>query len=611
MSKITRRVWLVPLLTLWGITVCALALAYQTRQPHTLNVGGDDWLYLGGYMRDMHGVTDDGTARFRFTGETSSVSFPFMGQTALLEMTMRVNAWRPEGVRAVTLTVNDLPLREIANGEWRTHRTVMTDTARFGPNAFELGLASETFVPHEYDANNADRRALGPALEWVTLTPQTSPNTPWWSNLTQPAWELVLLVGLLGTLAYAGGVLLGAPRAGMLLALTLVAFFTLVVALARLAIAAYLLPATGVVLGGLLLLAQRDAQMKKRWVTVALVLGVICLAWAARWVAATHMPLSGDEQIYVPVSAQYAQAIANGRAAEILTLRENVEHPLFNKLAFAAAILVEQSSGIPDLLSARYVSIAASALLTALLAFVNPIAAVGLAVHSIQIQYASQAYLEALPALTISAAVISFERARRHGTRWLLLSAICLGLTAASKYIYAIAGFAILPFLVWRYRHAPLLIVTYGVAALGVFFVANPFLWTNPAANFLETLTFHNRVSGSELVTGYARPAWWHIPYLSRLSDFYPGIPYLSLDTLIFIGGILGLPALWRYSRLYFAWFVVALVFLLLWNTKWEQYALTLITPLCLAFGFGLTDVARRIYSRRRQTKRVTAPASS
>lgn len=612
MSDSVRRIWIFPLLAFWVINVCALALAYQTRLPATIRVGGDEWLYTSAYLKNLHSVTADGTTRLRFTQEFSAVSFPFMGQTAPVEMTMRVNAWWPEGVRPVILTVNDLPLREIANGEWRTHRTVMTDTARFGANAFELGLESETYVPHDYDANNADLRALGPALEWVTLTPQTAPNAPWWAGLTQPSWALVLVVGLLGTLAHAGSVLLGTPRVGLILGFVLVGFFGLFVAFTRVSAAAYLVPATGVVLGALLLLSLRDPQLKKRGITVALVLGVICLAWTARWVTATHLPLSGDEQIYVPVSANYADAIAGGHAAEILTSRENVEHPLFNKLVFAASILINRMSGdVSELLSARYVSIAASALLTALLAFVNPIAAVGLAVHSIQIQYASQAYLEALPALTIAVAMIAFERARIHGTRWLVLSAVCLGLTAASKYIYAVAGFAILGFLVWRYRNTPKMIVLYGVIALVAFFVANPFLWTNPVANFLETLSFHNRVSGSELVTEYARPAWWHLAYLSRLTDFYPGIPYLSLDTLILLGGILGLPALWRHSRVYFAWFVVALVFLLLWNTKWEQYALTLITPVCLAFGYGLSDAARRVFARRKPTAPGIVPVSS
>ena len=90
-----RRVWLIPLLAFWVFNVCVLTLAYQTRLPQTLNVGGDDWLYTGGYMQGMHEVTADGNARFRFTRDRAQVSFPFMGQTTPLEMTMRVNAWWP------------------------------------------------------------------------------------------------------------------------------------------------------------------------------------------------------------------------------------------------------------------------------------------------------------------------------------------------------------------------------------------------------------------------------------------------------------------------------------------------------------------------------------
>ena len=51
----------------------------------------------------------------------------------------------PEGVRPVTLTVNDLALRDIANGEWRTHRTVMSDTARYGGTRLFSGWKARRF----------------------------------------------------------------------------------------------------------------------------------------------------------------------------------------------------------------------------------------------------------------------------------------------------------------------------------------------------------------------------------------------------------------------------------------------------------------------------------
>jgi hypothetical protein len=593
------RTIVLPIAVLWLLTVTLLSLAYQTRFPQTVQVGGDDWLYQSGYLQGFTSVMSSDDARFRFTQDDARVNFPALGQTSSLELTTLVNAWSPEGAREVTLQLNNQPVRQVTNADWRTPRVVITNTQILASNA-TVGIQAETFVPHDYDANNPNRDALGAAVGWVTLTPRIESNASWWSLFTQPAWEWVFLVGLVATLAYIAGVTLGAARWGFVLAVASILFLTLVIALARIAVAAYIVPAIGIVLIALLLVYQKVGLISanRNWTRVLLILSVICLAWGTRFYTATHLPLSGDEQIYVPVSAQYADAMVQGDWNEILTSRTNTEHPLFVKLSFAAAMLFGKSVGIAsELLSARFVSIAATTVLTALLAVVNPIAAAAFSMHSIQIHYSSQAYLEAIPALTISLAMIAFERAQKRGARWLYVSAVCLGLTAASKYIYAVAGFAILPFLIWRYKHTPYQIAIYAVLALVTFFVADPILWTNPVENFLDTLSFHRRVSTSELVNSYARPWWWHIVYLARL-EWNPGIPYVSFDTLIFIGGILGLPVLWRHSRVYFLWFVVALVFLFLWSTKWEQYALTLITPLCLAFGMGLNDAVRAFVPR-------------
>jgi hypothetical protein len=65
----------------------------------------------------------------------------------------------------------------------------------------------------------------------------------------------------------------------------------------------------------------------------------------------------------------------------------------------------------------------------------------------------------------------------------------------------------------------------------------------------------------------------------------------MVLDAPIYVLGLLGLPALaWR-SRLYVAWFLVGVVFVSLWEAKWEQYAMVIATPLCLSAGYGVTDL--------------------
>lgn len=570
----------------------------------TLHVGGDDWLYQNGYLGNFGAPVLINVPRFRYAGAQSEIHIPALGETTPLEIALALNAWSPEGARRVSLRLNDQPLRVITNGDWKIARIVVTDTTRLNPNHFVLALASDTFVPHEYDAHNASTAELGAAVESLTVTPRASADAPWWSQWTTPAWEFMFIAGLIATFAYAASALSSAPRVGLLFAILIVLFFGGVLAFARATVVSYIAPVCGVTLIILYLIYDSrhnvaPVSLRQKFVRWILLLGIVCIAWGTRLALALELPLSGDEQIYVPVSAHYADALWSGRWFEILTSGENFEHPIFAKLLFAVANVVGKSAGgIPELFSARFASLIASTTLAAVLAFVNPLAAASFAIHSIQIQYASQAYLEAVPALTIALAMICFDRARARGTHWLCISAVCLGLTAASKYIYAVAGFAILPFLIWRYRRAPSKIFLYGMLALVAFFAADPILWTNPFGNFLQTLRFHQGVSSGELVNSYARPFYWHLLYLTRLAEWDAGLPYFSFDTIIFIAGILGLPALWRTSRVYFAWFVAALIFLLLWNTKWEQYTLTLITPLCLSAGSGLKSFGKWLVER-------------
>lgn len=72
-----------------------------------------------------------------------------------------------------------------------------------------------------------------------------------------------------------------------------------------------------------------------------------------------------------------------------------------------------------------------------------------LAVHTYTVKYTSQVYLEALPMLTATVAVFAYLRSRRRPNRWWWLSAITLGLTAAGKYVYSVAGLAIAVDFLW------------------------------------------------------------------------------------------------------------------------------------------------------------------
>ena len=52
--------------------------------------------------------------------------------------------------------------------------------------------------------------------------------------------------------------------------------------------------------------------------------------------------------------------------------------------------------------------------------------------------------------------------------------------------------------------------------------------------------------------------------------------------------GIIGLPLMIKRRAEYFTWLVVGLGFLLVWSTKWPQYVLLVLPPLCLAAAEGV-----------------------
>ena len=88
-----------------------------------------------------------------------------------------------------------------------------------------------------------------------------------------------------------------------------------------------------------------------------------------------------------------------------------------------------------------------------LLAIVNPLAGLFLAVHTFTIKYTSQVMLEALPAFTSLVTVFCYVRYKRKKAivtsskrldGWLISSAVFLGFTAASKYLYCVVAIAIL-----------------------------------------------------------------------------------------------------------------------------------------------------------------------
>ena len=74
-----------------------------------------------------------------------------------------------------------------------------------------------------------------------------------------------------------------------------------------------------------------------------------------------------------------------------------------------------------------------------------------------------------------------------------------------------------------------------------------------------------------------------------------PANYFILADLVIFFLAVIGLPALYRKNKPMFLWLVVGLAFLLLWNTKWPQYTLLVLAPLCVSAASGFEFIRSRI----------------
>ncbi len=397
-------------------------------------------------------------------------------------------------------------------------------------------------------------------------------------------------------------------------------------------------------------------KRRQRVLYVTLVLAILALALGLRLRAVRLLPIDYDEDDYLGAAQRYAQFIVTGDVQGMVDYAYNYEHPPLSKLVYGLAILPlpqapllpEQPSTMPPagklpqphMRVARTVSALFGALEALALALLNPLAGLFLAIHTWQIKYTSQIMLEPLPSLMSTLAVLLYFKARRVPVEknrvslgWLILSGIALGLTAASKYTYCVAGLAIavdFGWLIFRPKAADSQqsiarksglwkLILWGLIALAVFFAANPRMWSDPLGRLAQSLLFHGDYAQSAHVRESNFPFWQPLVWLLGPVPWHPGVFVVALDTFIAVLAGLGLGRLWRTYRVFALWLAIGLGFLLIWPTKWPQYILTITVPICLAASEGFVGTIwaplRRWLARRRspdsarsdpEAKRVT-----
>lgn len=358
------------------------------------------------------------------------------------------------------------------------------------------------------------------------------------------------------------------------------------------------------------------------------VLAVAAVAAWVRWGAAQQLPADFDEYVYVRLGFRYAERMAPGRWKEISAVVENAEHPPLVKLVYGVAV---RSTGVPEpdwkafeagmpvpaqarpaYQVTRAVSAAAGVAQVALAAAVSPAGGLWLALDTYHAKFTAQAYLEGLAGLFALLAVLFFERAsRRPGLAGplavprspapapLLLSAAALALATASKYPFGlVAGLAILPFLLWRARGRPGLVLAYGATGLAVFALADPYLWVETLPRLWGSATYHFAYAVGGDVTRSALPWWQPLLWLtsSAPAEWHPGLfPVAFLDRALLVAAALAAPAALARRPLLLAWAAVGLAFLLVWPTKWPQYTVMVRPPLALCAGLGLSALLGKL----------------
>jgi hypothetical protein len=359
-------------------------------------------------------------------------------------------------------------------------------------------------------------------------------------------------------------------------------------------------------------------------------IAVAALGLGLRWRAIELLPTDYDETPYLTSARELADVLRSGDLAALTKANLQPEHPQLSQLLFAAALLPAPtsepspdranvgggSSKLPEaeLLAARRASGVFGALEVLLLACLSPLAGLLLALHTYTIKYTSLVMLEALPAFASLAAVMSYQRFRStQQSAWWIASGVLLGLSAAGKYMYAVAGVAILIDWGLALRSTPTglasrvgPVLSWGLLSLATFLVANPYLWPDPLWRLENSLFYHAQYSSDANPERF--PPWQPLVWLATslpqaTARDAPQLYLLRLDPWISLLALLGLDRLWSKQRVYVLWLGAGLLFLLVWNTKWPHYVLILSAPLCLAAAEGahrlLVDPMRALIARR------------
>lgn len=367
---------------------------------------------------------------------------------------------------------------------------------------------------------------------------------------------------------------------------------------------------------------QFDAALtRRRYLRALMVISITLLAGWLRFHAADVTPGEWDEDDYMAPAGEMYKALHGGEQ-KIQDVELTYEHPTLIKLMYALTIDGDEIDQFPTTLvrgerahvpenslkHARWQSAIAGTLTVLALAIFSPLAGLLLAVQVMHLHYTSVAYLEALPVLFTTLCGIFYQLPWRW-TFW--ASAVCFGVAVAGKYPYAILGVLLLMHALYMRQHQIYKLVAWGLLALAVFFVLNPYLWPDPLGRLEKQLSYHQDYA-SDHESQPLKPLDQLInPYYFMHDTDEEYITPRILEVVMFFLALGGLPLLFRAKSVWGWWLLGGIVFLMVWPTQWVQHNMVIIVPYVISAATAINWIRGQVRQRLMSNSPSPAPASA
>jgi hypothetical protein len=155
------------------------------------------------------------------------------------------------------------------------------------------------------------------------------------------------------------------------------------------------------------------------------------------------------------------------------------------------------------------------------------------------------------------------------------------------------------------------------VLALVVFYVTDPYIWLDPLGQLKISIISNMNFSSSDFVSSLGYPVWQPLIWLSKPVTAHdtwaiPNLPHdflVTLDVPINLLVLAGVPRIFKRSPLYGFWMITGLIFLLTWGSKWLQYTLVILAPLCLSAAQGVATLLLPVVWLGKWARKRWAPA--